>query len=153
MSEEKVKVTVDIFGVPYKLTGSASGSHMRRVAEMVDEQMNRIARGFPRLDTPRIAVLAAVNIADELLKLQEQYEQKKAGLQRGMAEEHKQLAERLEQLEREHKNALTELEAARSREASIQQEMDTLRDEYAKLKAEFNEWIELVQNDREEQQP
>lgn len=152
MSEDKIRVTVDIFGVPYKLTGSSSGSHMRRVAEMVDDQMNRIARGFPRLDTPRIAVLAAVNIADEYVKLLEQYEQKKAGLQQGIAEEHKQLAGRLEQLEREHQSTLSELDAARSRETSTKQEMDKLRDEYAKLKAEFNDWIELVQGDREEQQ-
>jgi len=150
MSEEKTRVTVDIFGVPYKLTGHSSSGHVRRVAALVDEQMNRIAKGFPRLDTPRIAVLAAVNIADDYVKQQEQFEKKKAGLQNNMDEEQKELAQRYERLAQEHESTISELAELRSRETELKQEMERLQGEYTKLQAEYNEWIQLVQTDREE---
>jgi cell division protein ZapA (FtsZ GTPase activity inhibitor) len=57
MDAERTRVTVDIFGHQYRLTGHSSADHIRRVAEMVDDNMNRLARQFPRLDMPRIAVL------------------------------------------------------------------------------------------------
>ncbi|MBO9598110.1 MAG: cell division protein ZapA, partial [Cohnella sp.] len=67
--DEKLRVTVDIYGTQYTLTGHNSAEYMRRVAALVNEQMSRINSGSPRLDLPRLAVLAAVNMGDELLQL------------------------------------------------------------------------------------
>lgn len=150
MSEDKTKVSVDIFGMTYKLSGHTSGGHMRRVAGLVDEHMVRIAKGFPRLDTPRIAVLAAVNIADEYLKLKEQYENKSFGLQHNMAEEHKEILARQERLQLDYEKRMAELEEAQKRELDLAQQLERLREEYAKLQTEYNEWIQLVQSEPNE---
>ena len=44
---------------------------MKRVAEYVNDQMFRIAKGYPRLDSRKMAVLAAVNMADECFRMNE----------------------------------------------------------------------------------
>ena len=147
MSEEKTKVTVDIYGMQYKIAGQASGGHMRRVAELVDAQMNKIAKGFPKLDTPKLAVLAAVNIADEFLKMKEQLDSKTMGIQSNMAEEHKELASKYNALTNEHQLKLAELKEAEQREAELTVQMQKLQEEYTKLQTEYNEWIELVQTE------
>lgn len=69
------RLTVEIFGQQYNLTGKASPGHMRQVASYVDEKMRQIADKNPRLDTTRLAVLSAVNIADDYLQLKKTYEE------------------------------------------------------------------------------
>src|SRR5690554_2337066 len=91
--EEKTRISVDIYGMQYTIAGHSSSIHMRRVAEHVDEQMNRIGKVFPKLDVPRVAVLAAVNIADGFLKQRDELESKRVGMQNVMVEEHQNLAD------------------------------------------------------------
>lgn len=71
----KNKLSVEIYGQQYSLTGKASPGHMRQVASHVDEKMRQIADKNPRLDTTRLAVLSAVNIADEYLKLKQEHDE------------------------------------------------------------------------------
>lgn len=71
----KNRITVEIYGQQYRLSGSADVSHMRMVAGYVDDKMNEIGQGNTRLDTAKIAVLAAVNMADEYMRLKQEYEQ------------------------------------------------------------------------------
>ncbi|MFS0555172.1 cell division protein ZapA [Brevibacillus sp. 179-C9.3 HS] len=71
----KNRLTVDIFGQQYRLSGKASVNHIRMVAGFVDDKMNEIANGNHRLDTAKIAVLSAVNIADEYFRLRQEYEE------------------------------------------------------------------------------
>lgn len=68
------RVTVKIFGEEYVLRGDARPEYMERLADMVDRRMNEIAKRHPRLGITRIAVLAAINLADELSKLEDQYQ-------------------------------------------------------------------------------
>ncbi|WJQ83246.1 cell division protein ZapA [Brevibacillus brevis] len=71
----KNRLTVDIFGQQYRLSGKASVNHIRMVAGFVDDKMNEISNGNHRLDTAKIAVLSAVNIADEYFRLRQEYEE------------------------------------------------------------------------------
>lgn len=80
--EDKKRLTVDIYGQSYRIMGKASVNHMRMVAGFVDDKMKEIAETSSRLDTAKIAVLAAVNIADEYFKLKESYSE----LERKLAE-------------------------------------------------------------------
>ncbi len=78
MNEEdknKNRITITIFGQQYKIIGKASSNYMRMVAGYVDEKMKDIAEANPRLDTIKIAVLSAVNIADEYLRLKQEYDE------------------------------------------------------------------------------
>lgn len=63
------KITVTISGTEYTLMSDDAPSYMQRVADMVDGKMEEImnAGRVSRMDA---AVLAAANLADELLKQQ-----------------------------------------------------------------------------------
>ena len=71
-AEDKTRITVDIYGHQYKLKASTSTNYMKRVAEYVNDQMFHIAKGYPRLDSQKIAVLAALNITDEFFQVNHQ---------------------------------------------------------------------------------
>ena len=66
---------VTIGGTDYTLRGEASETHLRGVARAVDSLMQQIASANPRLDGRRIAVLTAVNLEDELIRLREENRQ------------------------------------------------------------------------------
>lgn len=74
MEEAKNKMTVQIFDEDYTMKGSTTPEYMEMIANYVDRKMRQIAGKNPRLSATKIAVLAALNIADELSKLQEDYD-------------------------------------------------------------------------------
>lgn len=59
---------VEIFGTVYPLRGEGDGEHARELAAMVDRTMRDIARQVTTVDVTRIAILAALNLADELFQ-------------------------------------------------------------------------------------
>ena len=71
---DKKKVTVEICGEVYALKGDMDAERVKRLAKIVDEQMRTLAKGSRSLPPTRLAVLAAMNMCDEYLKLQEDYE-------------------------------------------------------------------------------
>lgn len=149
MKADKTKVAVDIYGMQYRLSGNESEDHLRRVAEQVDAQMRKIAAGYPRLDLPRLAVLSAVNIADDFLKLQEQRERERSGLEQNRSNEQQALQHKYDELSGEHRRVQEQLRAARAQEEQLKDQLEALRDEYAKLQSEYNEWIQLVSSESE----
>ena len=64
----RTKTTVRINGHDYVLAGEEPEEYMHEVAIYVDKKMSEIHRRYDKLSTSMVAVLAAVNIADELLK-------------------------------------------------------------------------------------
>lgn len=70
----KSRVTVNIFGQEYVLKTTAPPAYVERLAQLVNERMDQAARKDPRLGMTRAAVLTALTLADELMKLQEQHE-------------------------------------------------------------------------------
>ncbi|MFT9848932.1 cell division protein ZapA [Aneurinibacillus sp. REN35] len=73
--QNKERVVVEIYGQYYTMKGDSSSSHMRMVAGYVDDKMRKIASANPRLDTNKLAVLAALNMADEYFRLRLEYEE------------------------------------------------------------------------------
>lgn len=74
MSEELGKVIVEIYGEKHVIRGGDSPEHIQKVAHMVDKKMRLIAQRMPRLGVQQVAILAALNLADELEKLREEQE-------------------------------------------------------------------------------
>jgi len=68
---EPESVTVNIFGQEYTLKGGADSDYVQKVAQFVDERMNEVARSASVASTAKVAILAAVNIADELFREQQ----------------------------------------------------------------------------------
>ncbi len=61
--------SVEIFGGVYTVRGDEDPAYVRQLAAFVDEKMRAAARKSPAAGAHRIAVLAALNMADELFKL------------------------------------------------------------------------------------
>lgn len=59
-------VEVEIYGSSYKVRGANDSEHLHQLAGFVDEKMREIATQTKTVDTTKIAILAALNIADEL---------------------------------------------------------------------------------------
>jgi cell division protein ZapA len=69
MQEEEItRVTVKILGEDYVLRSDSSPEHIRQVARLVDDRMQSIANTQPQLDISRLAIMAALSLADDLLK-------------------------------------------------------------------------------------
>lgn len=60
--------TVQIFGQEYKIRGFEDKSYVQRVAGYVDERMRELSQASSSLSQERLAVLTALNIADELFQ-------------------------------------------------------------------------------------
>jgi len=58
-------VTVEIYDQTYHLSGQDT-EHVRQLAERVDAKMRAVAAQGRTVDSLRVAVLAALNFADEL---------------------------------------------------------------------------------------
>ncbi|MCY3930927.1 MAG: cell division protein ZapA [Acidobacteria bacterium] len=65
--EVAATVAVEIFGVPYSLRedGAVDAGRLRELAEKVDRKMREVADQAPNLEPSQIAVLAALNLANE----------------------------------------------------------------------------------------
>lgn len=74
MPEEK-SLFVNINGNPYKLRSEDSLSHLQTVAGLVDDKIQTIKKQYPYYSLNRMAVLAALQLADEYLKLKDEYDQ------------------------------------------------------------------------------
>jgi cell division protein ZapA len=66
-------VRVEIYDQTYQLRGS-DPEYIGKLADYVDSKMRLIAQQASTVDSLRVAVLAALNIADEYLVLKNKYE-------------------------------------------------------------------------------
>ena len=66
-------VVVEIYDQVYQLRGTDPG-YIEKLASMVDDKMRAVSAHGATVDSLRVAVLAALNIADELLTLRSRYE-------------------------------------------------------------------------------
>lgn len=65
-------VAVEIYDQTYHLRGS-DPDYLQKLAAMVDSKMRAVAARSNTVDSLRVAVLAAVNMADEHARLEERY--------------------------------------------------------------------------------
>src|SRR6267143_5260887 len=63
-------VKVQIFGQTYSIQGDLDVKYVQKLAQYVDEKMHEIADVTKTVDTQKVAVLAALAIADELHSMQ-----------------------------------------------------------------------------------
>ncbi|MDR2006265.1 MAG: cell division protein ZapA [Acidaminococcales bacterium] len=73
---DKQRVVVNIFNEQYALKTDLSEEKVQKLAEYVDSRMRRIASMQPAISAAglRVAVLAALELADEVLNGKEAYE-------------------------------------------------------------------------------
>ena len=88
MAEEEV-ISVEIRGLRYPIRSALDAEYVGRLASYVDGKMRAAADSTPTGDMLRLAVLAALNVADELFRCRDM-NQARSG----------ELAERAGELER-----------------------------------------------------
>ena len=71
MTDKPNLVHVEIFGQTYAVRAGADSRYVEELAAYVDAQMREVSRSGGAVDSVRIAVLAALNIADELFRVRE----------------------------------------------------------------------------------
>ena len=65
---------VEIFGHAYTIRGEANQEYILEVAAYVDRKMREITEKLPVASLSKVAILASLNIADELFKERAQRE-------------------------------------------------------------------------------
>ncbi len=73
MSEELRSIRVSIFGREYNIKGGSDEEYIRNLAEYVDSVMKDISDKAGAISSGRIAILAALNIADEMHKERQRF--------------------------------------------------------------------------------
>jgi cell division protein ZapA len=81
MNSDKV-TAVTIYNRTYQLRSGGDPDYVQHLARHVDQRMVELAESTPTVDTLKLAILAALNIADDFLTLKEEQD----GLERSIAE-------------------------------------------------------------------
>lgn len=69
MADTPNDIPVEIFGQTYTVRAGADPGYVQQLAAYVDAQMREVSRSAGAVDSLRTAVLAALNIADEVFRL------------------------------------------------------------------------------------
>ena len=78
MAEKANLVQVEIFGQTYSVKAGGDAAYVQKLAAFVDEEMKDVSRASGAVDSVRIAVLAALNLADECFRLRQEADGKHA---------------------------------------------------------------------------
>lgn len=70
MGKER-SVEIKVFGQTYTVKTDAEESHIQEVAKYVNDKMNEVLKKTRSVSTLNVAILTALNIADDLLKEKE----------------------------------------------------------------------------------
>ncbi len=68
-------IKVEIYDQAYTIRSDGDPEYIRRLAEYVDQRMREISSGTLTVDSRKVAILAALYIADELHQLRKAHEQ------------------------------------------------------------------------------
>lgn len=74
MTKPREGIRVEIYDQEYFMRGDLDGEYIQRLATYLDGKMRSIADRTHTVDSLRVAVLAALNIADEYHQIKAKYE-------------------------------------------------------------------------------
>lgn len=148
----KNKVIVRIYGQEHTLRSDDSREYMQRVANLVDDKMKEIGSLNKRLSTSQLAVLTALNLTDEYLKILDMFEELKSKLdnpdyevkrlQDNLNISQRKLAEKTEEIDKVMTDYKKLLESSNEYENSISKlrvENDNLNFEISQKKSKFED--------------
>ena len=78
-------IDVEIYGQRYTVNGEADESYVKQLAEIVDKQMKQVAAGMRSATPAKLAVLAAFNLAHELMESERRFRQNEGDADRRVA--------------------------------------------------------------------
>ncbi len=103
MSNPNEVTRVNIFGREYTIRGAGSPAYISEIAHYVDMKMRQMTDNATMASTAKVAIFAALNIADELYQDRDKFEE----LEESQSSELTHLADRIEQVLSESTNPST----------------------------------------------
>ena len=79
-------IRVEIYNQTYSIRSDGDSEYLMQLADFVDSRMREISSGTLTVDSLKVAILAALHIADELHRLKQTHEQADAQLATRSAE-------------------------------------------------------------------
>ena len=73
--EASPTIKVDIYDQAYTVRSDGDPEYLKQLAEYVDQRMREISSGTLTVDSRKVAILAALYLADELHQLRKAHEQ------------------------------------------------------------------------------
>lgn len=95
----KTTVTVQIHGAEYKIKGDADSEYIKRLAAHVDAKMRDVMAVSSTVAPVKVAILAAINVADEYFRLREEVESLRRDSSNRASDLAKRIAETLQSVE------------------------------------------------------
>ena len=86
MTEKRSPIRVQIAGEEYAIRSGETAEHTRAVAEYLDHQIKKILHGGAVVETHKAAILAALQITDELFRARADAERMTQSMQELSAE-------------------------------------------------------------------
>ncbi|NLX64407.1 MAG: cell division protein ZapA [Clostridiaceae bacterium] len=121
---EKNKVAVRIAGNEYVIIGSESPEYIQKIALFVDRKVTEITRKNHLLSTSMASVLAAINMADEMFRANEEL---------------KNTTSALSELKKKHQELLEEAQRIKAENAKLKERESQLRIELTRRETELKE--------------
>ena len=75
MPDKTDLVHVEIFGQAYSVKAGGDPAYVEKLAASVDQQMKEVSRASGAVDSLRVAVLTALNLADECARLRREVDE------------------------------------------------------------------------------
>ena len=126
---EKASVSVKIYNSTYALTTSASEEQVLKIAAEVDRRMQELAENKKLLQTDKLAIWTALDLAAERLELQEKCD----ALKQEMQEKCTAMEQEMQQ------KCIAAEQQMQQRNAALVQELQELQARYERLQAAVRE--------------
>ncbi|CDD11571.1 cell division protein ZapA [Phascolarctobacterium succinatutens CAG:287] len=137
---EKASVSVKIYNSTYALTTSASEEQVLKIAAEVDRRMQELAESKKLLQTDKIAIWTALDLAAERLELQEKCAALKQELQEKCTAMEQEMQQKCIAAEQQMQEKYTAMEQQmQQRNAALVQELQELQARYERLLAAVRE--------------
>ncbi|MBK1809233.1 cell division protein ZapA [Clostridium sp. YIM B02505] len=135
-------VTVRINGIDYNLKGKDDEEYLNYIANYVDEKVKEILSKNNKLSSVAATALAAINISDELFKVNNDYNDLLGNFER-LQKENDELKQRLEDIERKEDEEKEEY-------ASMMQAIEDLKLEKLSLEGKNSSLLEALNSKSDE---
>lgn len=71
---DKTRITVEIGGQEFRISGNESEGYIRRLAAVVNRRIADVQSQYPQLSSTKCVLLAMLNLEDEMQKLRAEYD-------------------------------------------------------------------------------
>lgn len=137
---EKASVSVKIYNSTYALTTSASEEQVLKIAAEVDRRMQELAESKKLLQTDKLAIWTALDLAAERLELQEKCAALKQEMQEKCTAMEQEMQQKCIAAEQQMQEQYTAMEQQmQQRNAALVQELQELQARYERLQAAVRE--------------